>query len=140
MYAQFWRQKLTGDKTEHDSNLTLEVDITEMMDGADIEFPEEMCPAIAKITDKFSFAYMQEAFVAALLGIAMKEDDSEEISAYVIVETAVENMLDDELSLKSSAASDDDLDEFVLWRELKKQIGILRDQLGDPDKVVVSTV
>lgn len=64
-YAHFWQGKLK--------------------DNEDIEFPDELCKAIAGITDGFSFAYMQEAFVAALLALAAKElklsvDDAEDTS------------------------------------------------------------
>ena len=52
-YCAFWRQKLE--------------------DNEDIEFPKKMEWAIAGITKRFSFAYIQEAFVAALLTIANGE-------------------------------------------------------------------
>ena len=39
------------------------------------EFPDALCPAVAEITGGFSFAYIQEAFVAALLAIARRGDD-----------------------------------------------------------------
>ena len=50
MYSQFWQRKLRDNK--------------------EIEFPDKLCVAIADITHDFSFAYMQEAFVAALLALA----------------------------------------------------------------------
>jgi len=53
-YAAFWQRKLKDNK--------------------DIEFPDSLCDAIAGITDGFSFAYMQEAFVASLLAIAGRKD------------------------------------------------------------------
>ncbi|KAJ2971269.1 hypothetical protein NUW58_g9464 [Xylaria curta] len=56
-YCKFWQKKLSDNK--------------------DIEFPDELCDAIAEITDKFSFAYMQEAFVAALLAIARRSEGGE---------------------------------------------------------------
>lgn len=66
-YAHFWQGKLK--------------------DNEDIEFPDALCKAIAGITDGFSFAYMQEAFVAALLALAAKElklsvDDVEDTSGF----------------------------------------------------------
>ncbi|KAI9708834.1 MAG: hypothetical protein M1820_003790 [Bogoriella megaspora] len=48
-----------------------------LSDNDEIDFPDELCTAIAKITDKFSFAYMQEAFVAALLAIATERHELE---------------------------------------------------------------
>ena len=58
LYARFWQRKV------HKSD-------------AKIPFPEEMCDAIADITADFSFAYMQEAFVAALLTIAREGAEDE---------------------------------------------------------------
>lgn len=49
-YCHFWRNKLL------DNNM--------------IDFPEDLCPIIAKITDGFSFAYLKELFVIVLLTIA----------------------------------------------------------------------
>ena len=49
-YCQFWRKKLL------DSDL--------------VDFPEELCPLIAKLSEGFSFAYLKELFVIALLTIA----------------------------------------------------------------------
>ncbi|KAF2235288.1 P-loop containing nucleoside triphosphate hydrolase protein [Viridothelium virens] len=48
-----------------------------LADNPEVEFPDKLCTAIARITDKFSFAYMQEAFVAALLAIAAREDEED---------------------------------------------------------------
>lgn len=57
-YCRFWRRKLD--------------------DGEDVEFPEVLDKAIARITEGFSFAYMQEAFVASLLAIAGMAEDSDD--------------------------------------------------------------
>lgn len=68
-----------------------------------IEFPKRLCSAIAGITDKFSFAYMKEAFVATLLVI---------VAGRVAVEDG-----------------SDHLEDLVLWVEIQKQIKILRDEM-----------
>lgn len=57
-YCRFWRKKL--------------------QENEDVEFPEVLDKPIARITKGFSFAYMQEAFVASLLAIAAQEEDEEE--------------------------------------------------------------
>jgi hypothetical protein len=54
-YCEYWQGKLS--------------------DSKDIDFPHRLCTAIADITDGFSFAYMQKAFVAALLVIAAGKDE-----------------------------------------------------------------
>jgi len=54
-YCRFWRDKLIG---------------ADMVD-----FPEELCPVIAQLTDGFSFAYLKELFVIVLLTIARSKSD-----------------------------------------------------------------
>jgi transitional endoplasmic reticulum ATPase len=58
-YAQYWRTKLLKNET--------------------VEFPEEVSGIIAQLTEGFSFAYMKELFVMALLSLArgFKGDDFE---------------------------------------------------------------
>jgi len=126
MYAQFWRRKLLGDKAASESSDVDdedgELDLSSLQLGdSEIEFPEKLCAAIAKITDKFSFAYMQEAFVAALLVIASDNDAAHGPSGdYVVVSTMEEKLSDG-----------DEFEGLVLWQELKKQIKTLREQLGE---------
>jgi ATP-dependent 26S proteasome regulatory subunit len=102
-YCRFWQNKLAGNK--------------------EIEFPDELCEAIADITDSFSYAYMQEAFVSALLALARKtgKDDDDSSDA----EAVVEEMADGWLEVR--ALDGRDLDRLVLWVEIKKQIEILRE-------------
>ncbi|KAF2268309.1 proteasome-activating nucleotidase [Lojkania enalia] len=71
-YAEYWRKKLLKNDT--------------------IDFPEELCPIIAKLTDGFSFAYLKELFVMALLSLVRghKGDDYEMIEAENEPETANE--------------------------------------------------
>ena len=49
-YCHFWQKKLE--------------------DNPDVDFPDRLCAPIAAITHGFSFAYMQEAFVASLLAVS----------------------------------------------------------------------
>ncbi|KAL8792193.1 MAG: hypothetical protein Q9195_005215 [Heterodermia aff. obscurata] len=100
LYCQYWRERLKKKKVE-------------------IEFPKKICPAVALITDGFSFAYMQEAFVATLLAIA--QERSELLGDIEVVETGHED----------AARNDDekDLDDYELWRELKKTIKALRNDM-----------
>jgi transitional endoplasmic reticulum ATPase len=90
-YAKFWQAKLKDNK--------------------EVEFPDRVCEAVSSITDGFSFAYMQEAFVASLLALAV--------------------------SGKEEGHHDTDLDKLPLWQQLKKQIKILRDELEqDPGEAM----
>lgn len=107
-YAEYWRRKLSKKTLEEQSRNQSLADLSlEDMgdDNQKIEFPEGLCPKIAGITDGFSFAYMQEAFVASLLAIAAEDG------------AAAENTTDDEF------------DHLRLWKELKKQIRALREEM-----------
>ena len=97
MYCEFWRLKLKGNKS--------------------VVFPKELCPKIAEITGGFSFAYMNEAFVATLLAIARREDDDE---------------LDDEFEDVGEYDKDkngDAIEDLILWKEMKRQVRILREDM-----------
>lgn len=151
-YAQYWQKKLA--------------------DSPEVEFPDELCPAVADITEGFSFAYMQEAFVASLLALARAADSSDDNTTavfpgqvpYADVQpsqtsvTSVRNVvhaaqrvhqqlkiehqrllqahLATNLSwerLVGASAESPNLDDVPLWRELVRQIAILREGMGNED-------
>ncbi|KAJ4366256.1 hypothetical protein N0V83_007892 [Neocucurbitaria cava] len=58
LYAEYWRGKLVKNDT--------------------VEFPEELAGVVAKLTEGFSFAYLKELFVMALLSLG---DDFEIVEA-----------------------------------------------------------
>lgn len=93
LYAQYWQKKLESNK--------------------DVDFPDALCGAIARITDGFSFAYIQEAMVASLLAVAARSGSDHES--------------------EGGSGGDEDLDKLILWKEIKKQVKILRDEIGDKD-------
>ncbi|KAI1202479.1 P-loop containing nucleoside triphosphate hydrolase protein [Nemania serpens] len=108
-YCKFWQGKLADNK--------------------DVEFPDKLCKAIAEITDKFSFAYMQEAFVAALLALARRShDDDEGRGEESLTRDVGDGWLD--VSGGGDDDGDGDLDGLVLWVEIKKQIETLREGMG----------
>ena len=111
LYARFWQRKV------HKSD-------------AKIPFPEEMCDAIADITADFSFAYMQEAFVAALLTIA--REGAEDEAGFEGCEDLDD--LTQRLTMGNTVGTSedphDDLNGYKLWRVIKAQIHNLRDQIG----------
>jgi len=86
-YCNFWRGKLA--------------------DNEDIKWPGGLSEEIAAITDDFSFAYLQEAFTAALLAIAAHDDDEKGLVH----------------------VSKDKFADLILWRELKHQIELLREEI-----------
>ncbi len=107
-YCEFWRKKLDGNE--------------------DVEFPARLSNAIAAITKGFSFAYIQEAFVAALLAIANGDADDDDGLEFRtrILSCACDDL---EVLVKSSVADDGDLERYVLWKEIKKVIKTLREEL-----------
>lgn len=86
-YAEYWREKLKGNNK--------------------VNFPEVMSAKVADLTGGFSFAYMKEAFVAALLVIVARED--------------------------KKGGGGDGLSDNLLWKELKKQIEALRKEMEGED-------
>lgn len=111
LYADFWRAKLSKNKNK-------------------VVFPKKLCPAMAGITDEFSFAYMQEAFVASLLDIARQDDDDDP------------EQMDQRPRIIGSADVDDeeedpdDLDNYLLWRVFKEQVKVLRENMGTDDNAL----
>lgn len=105
LYCEYWRNKLKSKPA--------------------IKFPRKLCPAIAGITDDFSFAYLQELFVATLLAIAghRSEDDAR----------------------RNGGGNDDDddggdLDHYELWREVKKQVQALRNEMGNSNASATAAI
>lgn len=53
LYCQYWHRKLASNQK--------------------LDFPEDLCPILAKLTPGFSFAYLKELFVSSLLVLARSE-------------------------------------------------------------------
>ena len=73
-----------------------------------VEFPKELSKAIAGITDGFSFAYLKEAFVASLLKLVTSKG--------------------------TARGGEDGLEDLPLWKEMKRQVRTLREELGEEAK------
>ncbi|KAK0645444.1 P-loop containing nucleoside triphosphate hydrolase protein [Cercophora newfieldiana] len=106
-YCKFWQAKLADNKK--------------------IEFPDELCEAIADITHDFSFAYIQEAFVAALLVIASAGKDKRLFKGKAAAGAGDE---DDDEWVVTSSSKRDDLEDLELWVEIQRQVAILRESIG----------
>ncbi|KAL8665382.1 MAG: hypothetical protein Q9202_002275 [Teloschistes flavicans] len=114
--SRFDRKYLFPLPNEHERTLYCEYWRNKLKSKPAIKFPRKLCPAIAGITDDFSFAYLQELFVSTLLAIAghRSEDDGR----------------------RNGGGNDDDddggdLDHYELWREVKKQVKALRNDMGN---------
>jgi len=104
-YCHFWQSKLADNKK--------------------IEFPDELCEAIAEITHDFSFAYIQEAFVASLLVLASAGKDKRAFKG-----KPGSGDEDDEWVVTPNSKRDD-LEDLELWVEIQKQVAILRESIGN---------
>ena len=93
LYCEYWRQKLKSNDS--------------------IDFPEKLSPAMANITPGFSFAFLQECFVATLLVLAQDEDETARSSSDA-------RPYDDD---------NDDLDDYKLWVTFKEQADTLRKEV-----------
>jgi len=122
LYCEFWRAKILKGSGSG---------------GAAVEFPSVLCGRIAGITAGFSFAYLQEAFVGALLAIAAEddEDDEKEESAFNAGQDEDEfELVGEETENKSAAArdggggagtgDDQDIERLVLWKAIKRQVEV----------------
>jgi transitional endoplasmic reticulum ATPase len=111
-YAHFWQGKLKDNK--------------------DIDFPDKLCPAIAKITANFSFAYMQEAFVATLLAIAGRNaKGGEEAEAQARYWAGSHDPMVAVYRRTGGGDGDPELDKYVLWNEMQIQVKILREEMDE---------
>ncbi|KAJ4345124.1 hypothetical protein N0V95_005896 [Ascochyta clinopodiicola] len=86
LYAEYWRKKLLENDT--------------------VDFPEELCTVIAKLSEGFSFAYLKELFVMALHCLVRGSKGDE----FEIVESAE---IDSALSPSTAAPTDEKQEEKV---------------------------
>ncbi|KAF2156846.1 P-loop containing nucleoside triphosphate hydrolase protein [Myriangium duriaei CBS 260.36] len=124
LYAEYWRRKVLSKESKR----------------IEIEFPERLCPAMAAITNDFSFAYMQEAFVASLLAIA--RDSVEQVDLDYSKETTFRTPYSRSPASQALYAAlnphdirlrkeFDELDQYKLWRVFKDQVRILRNDMDN---------
>ncbi|RMZ90405.1 hypothetical protein DV736_g2362, partial [Chaetothyriales sp. CBS 134916] len=105
-YSEYWQRKLKDNK--------------------DIEWPDILNDGFARIMTGFSFAYMQEAFVTALLELA---GDGAKVGGNDDRDGLVEKW---EL-LELGGASDDcdeELEKYLLYRKVKEQVDMLRKEMS----------
>lgn len=57
----------------------------------DLEFPDKLCAAVAKITAEVSFAYLQEVMVASLLAIASDTEYFGQVACFKCLEVQDES-------------------------------------------------
>jgi transitional endoplasmic reticulum ATPase len=108
LYCEYWRRKLQYKK--------------------EVEFPEKLSPAIADITKGFTFAYLKEAFVASLLAIARRENDSDDEDEPAEIIAGLDDL---KLSSNDKPTGDDkDITNLPLWIEIQEQVKTLREDMN----------
>lgn len=153
-YCCFWQGKLRGE-SKREGEAEEKWQGNGGGDDDKIEFPDVLLGKIAGITNGFSFAYMQEAFISTLLIIAGKdegdEDQSDRYSAWKAAEVEEVNDAFEVITLggggvggSTDAGKDkegdgdsggdgegnDPLDKYVLWKEIKVQVALLKKEIG----------
>ncbi|KAK0937363.1 hypothetical protein LTR29_011097 [Friedmanniomyces endolithicus] len=104
--SRFDRKYLFPLPNEHERTLYCEYWRHKLSHNAAIVFPAKLAPAMSRITPGFSFAFLQECFVATLLILARGEDDD----AYAA----------------RGDGDDEGLEKYELWRVFRQQADILR--------------
>ena len=113
-YCNYWRSKLSKNQS--------------------ISFPPSLSPAIASITDGFSFAYLKEAFIAALLVlVAAQRAEKAGIKPNEEPESN-EKENDCTAALPSMDFDSKELEENQLWRHIRKQVKTLKMQMEESRK------
>ncbi len=137
-YCEFWQGKLSADSKARSTNKEVEGD----NDQGEIDFPDVLVDKIANITGGFSFAYMQEAFVSTLLIIAGRAEEGD--ATYSILARTAEADVEDVregfevvdlgdsklVQVQSDNDKKDPLDKYVLWKEMKVQVALLKKEIG----------
>ena len=98
--------------------LLIHVYRSKLLKNSSLRLPAQISSAIASITEGFSFAYLQEAFVTALLSIVQPQGA---------------NLVKPEAS---GISNSDDLASNAVWQAISKQVQTLRNEMKDSRKSV----
>lgn len=82
---------------------------TKLVSSPLVEFPQELCPILVRLTEGFSFAYMKELFVVSLLAIA-RGGTGEEIEEPPVLVNHSEAIEIEHMEFESGLDSDSDSD------------------------------
>ena len=113
-----------------------------------VEFPEGMCPVIAKLTEDFSFAYLKELFVIALItiaGDAAEQEDGVTLDAEVPTVVVVKDA--EEVEIKESQTKrvvpeieiPATLSDNLLLKVLRNQIKALLKEMDNTTGIVLAS-
>ena len=138
-YVEFWRRKLLAKGKKSNDGL---------------EFPEELCTAIARITEGFSFAYLKELFVTSLLLVVTAKRDVEKKKSGNTSNSSTDSIdngdhpdhhshlnsphrtTSDDSYILTSNPTTEILNSSLLGRIIQKQIQTLRSELEEAMKSI----
>lgn len=147
--SRFDRKYLFPNPDEKERSQYMKYWQAKLADNKDVDFPDTLCPAVAKITKGFSFAYLQEAMVASLLALARDADGNSKVcldcleaharpeNGRICHRTSVrpfKGLYDYVWLIRRMEEDDPDLEKNKLWIEIRKQVRILREEMGDDDE------
>ncbi|MCJ1409934.1 hypothetical protein MMC19_004018 [Ptychographa xylographoides] len=93
--------------------------ITKLESVPEVTLASADCPSIAAMTEGFTFAYMKEAFIATLFHLFSQTDSANTLA----------------LGSFSPVGGEPDADDrSVFLKAFEKQIGVLREQMGDEQR------
>lgn len=151
--SRFDRKCFYDNPTAHEREMYMHYWQGKLASNADVDFPDKLCPAVAKITKGFSFAYLQEAMVASLLVLARKEKEEEADASVSVVclncmqthgnvgkfcereaQRGFKGLYEFCSKVRGLEDEDSELEKNVLWREIRRQVRILREELESEGK------
>lgn len=109
--SRFDRKYLFPLPNEHERTLYCEYWQRKLQSNKNVDFPKKLCAPMAHITPGFSFAFLQECFVATMLALARREGHAVSLRPY-----DPENI-------------GDGLEEYEIWVAFKEQADILRKEI-----------
>lgn len=118
--SRFDRKYLFPLPNEHERTLYAKYWYKKLKPNDKIDFPEKLCRPMAHITPGFSFAFMQEAYIATMLALAREDDRSVNVGPY-------------------DPENADGLEDYEIWVAFKEQVEILRKEI-DSQKSKASTL
>lgn len=108
--SRFDRKYLFPMPNEHERTLYCEYWQKKLRSNKNIDFPKKLCQPMAHITPGFSFAFLQECFIATMLALARKEHRAFSVRPY-------------------DPENSDGLEDYDIWVAFKEQAEILRKEI-----------
>ncbi|KAF7432983.1 hypothetical protein PC9H_004927 [Pleurotus ostreatus] len=90
--SRFDRKFLFDDPDLEERSLYCKYWQTKLASNDEIEFPDALVDEVAGLTERFSFAYLKEAFVSTLVTLAGLDDDEEEVDFATLLKSQIKTL------------------------------------------------